>query len=211
MQEEPITECGSRPSGRSAFSSVSSVAPGRQTTCRPPSIRWTPFEPAQADQHDLAVVIVAPGGRAAGEPGIGRLEDHDVPRGDGRLQHAPLLDQAAGTHDGRHRAAAVAKAAGVAAGLALCGQDVATGPTIVPSSATSDAREPVGRSRGSVPSWGTATGDWSGIVIRAVLQLRRLADQRRMSARKRAALVFRLIDRTAVSALVKHFYQWVNR
>ena len=43
MQDEPITECGSRPKGRSAFSSASSVAPGRQTTWRPPSIRCTPF------------------------------------------------------------------------------------------------------------------------------------------------------------------------
>ena len=37
-----MTECGSRPSGASVFSSTSSVAPGRQTTWRPSSITCTP-------------------------------------------------------------------------------------------------------------------------------------------------------------------------
>jgi hypothetical protein len=35
LQDEPITECGSRPSGFSAFSSSKSVAPGWQITWRP--------------------------------------------------------------------------------------------------------------------------------------------------------------------------------
>jgi hypothetical protein len=42
MQEEPITECGSRPSGRSSVSRSNSVDPGRQTTCAPCRIRCTP-------------------------------------------------------------------------------------------------------------------------------------------------------------------------
>jgi len=42
MQDEPITECGSRPSGASARSSASSVAPGRHTTWAPSLISCTP-------------------------------------------------------------------------------------------------------------------------------------------------------------------------
>ena len=38
-QDDPITECGSRPRGASACSSACSVVPGRQMACRPPSIR----------------------------------------------------------------------------------------------------------------------------------------------------------------------------
>ena len=39
MHEEPMTECGLRPSGCNRFSSSNSVAPGRHTTCRPLSRR----------------------------------------------------------------------------------------------------------------------------------------------------------------------------
>ncbi|MGA7328905.1 MAG: hypothetical protein WBX25_31570 [Rhodomicrobium sp.] len=40
IQEEPITECGLRPSGCNRFSSSKSVVPGRQTTCWPSLMRW---------------------------------------------------------------------------------------------------------------------------------------------------------------------------
>ena len=82
-------------------------------------------EAAQADEDDLAVVVVAPGGRAAGEAGVGGLEDDDAPGGDRGVQYAPLLDEAAGADHRRDRAVAVAEAAGVAAGVAFGGQDVA--------------------------------------------------------------------------------------
>jgi hypothetical protein len=42
MQDEPITECGSRPSGASVCSSRSSVAPGRHSTWRPSFNSWMP-------------------------------------------------------------------------------------------------------------------------------------------------------------------------
>ena len=80
-----------------------------------------------ADQHDLAVVIVAPGRRSACQPGIRRLEDHRAPRRDHRVQHPPLLHQRAGPDHRGHRAAAEAEAPGEAAGLAVGGQHM-SGP-----------------------------------------------------------------------------------
>ena len=74
------------------------------------------LEAHDADQHDLAVVILAPGGRAAGQPCVGGLEDHRAPGLDGDVQHPPHLDQRAGTNDRRHWAAAIAEAARIASG-----------------------------------------------------------------------------------------------
>ena len=82
------------------------------------------LQPAQADEDDLAVVVVAPRGRPTSEAGVRRLVDHDAAGGDYGVQHAPLLDEAARADDRRHRSAAVAETAGVAAGIALGGQDM---------------------------------------------------------------------------------------
>jgi hypothetical protein len=84
----------------------------------PPVDQVDAREPAQADEHDLAVVVVAPGRRAADEAGVGGLEDDDASGREGSVQHAPVLDQAPRPHNRRDRPSAIAKAACIAAGVA---------------------------------------------------------------------------------------------
>lgn len=67
------------------------------------------LQPAQAHEDDLPVVVVAPGSRSARQASIRRLEDHDPPGRNRRLQNAPLFDEAAGAHHRGDPAAAVAK------------------------------------------------------------------------------------------------------
>ena len=80
------------------------------------------FQAQHVHQHDLAVIVVAPGGRAAGQAGVRRLEDHRAPRGDDRVQHPPLFDKRSGLDHRGDRATAEAEALGEAARLAVGGQ-----------------------------------------------------------------------------------------
>ncbi len=79
-------------------------------------------QPAGADDHDPAGIIVAVGGRAAGEPGVRRLEDDRDARRDTGLRHPPLLDQAARPHHRDRGAGTGAVAGAIARGGAGIGQ-----------------------------------------------------------------------------------------
>jgi hypothetical protein len=122
MQEEPITECGSRPSGRSGVSRSNSVDPGRQTTCAPCRIRCR--ADAGRDHHHRPVII-AIGRGATGQPRIGGLGDHDDPRRHTGAQHAPLFHQAAWLRHGQNRSRTEADTLGEGPHFGLAGQQMA--------------------------------------------------------------------------------------
>ena len=124
MQDEPMTECGSRPSGAAAVLSSNSVAPGRQIT-------W----PSLVDQLDLAmrsvltmtisaIIVVAIRRRSAGQAGIGRLHDDDLAGGDAGQQNLPLLDERAGPYHGQRRSVAEPESRAVATRAGVAGQDM---------------------------------------------------------------------------------------
>ena len=86
-QDEPMTECGSRPSGLSTFSSWCSVAPGRHTTCRPPSMSRIPATHGVHEDH-VTVVVLAIRRRPSGQTCIGRLHDDELSSINTPAEHA---------------------------------------------------------------------------------------------------------------------------
>ena len=68
------------------------------------------LHPCRADNHNVAVVLVAIGRRPTCKAGIRGLHDDDLTGGGANLQDAPLLDQGSGANDSQCWSVAEAKA-----------------------------------------------------------------------------------------------------
>jgi len=81
-------------------------------------------DPRGADDHDVAVIVLAVGRGPARQSGVGCLADDDHVGGDARLQHLPLLEQRAGPHHRHDLALAEPEPRAVAARILLRRQHV---------------------------------------------------------------------------------------
>ena len=77
-----------------------------------------------ADDDDLAVIVVAAGGRSFGQAGIGGLHDDDFVGGHAGLQNAPQLQQAGGKRHRQRLAFAGAEPLAIPLGVAIAGQQL---------------------------------------------------------------------------------------
>ncbi len=80
--------------------------------------------PHGVHNHDVAVVIVAVGGRAAGQSGIRRLRNHNHVRFDAGLQNFPHFQNASRAHHRQRLAFAETVALAVLFGFRGVGDDV---------------------------------------------------------------------------------------
>src|SRR3546814_13322278 len=80
-------------------------------------------KPRNADDHDIAIIITAIGGRAAGEPGVRCLRYDDYARAGAGIEYLPLFEPGAGAHHRERLAAAAAEPGADAAGGARGGPD----------------------------------------------------------------------------------------
>ena len=91
------------------------------------------LEPQHVDEHYRAVVAALHRCGAAREACVGGLAEDDGAGGVAGLQRVPQLRQAAGAHHGQHVAAAVAKAAAVAARGRIARQHMAAADDLLES------------------------------------------------------------------------------
>ncbi len=80
------------------------------------------IEPQGADNDNLTVIILAAGGRAFGQAGVGRLHNDNLIGGDAGLQDLPQLQQTGREHDGQCLATAGAETFAITFGATLAGQ-----------------------------------------------------------------------------------------
>ncbi len=77
-----------------------------------------------ADNHDLAIVIIAVGGGAFGQAGVGRLHQNDFIGVDAGVEHAPEFQKGAGKDNRQRLALTGAEAFAVALGFCRVGQQM---------------------------------------------------------------------------------------
>ncbi len=77
-----------------------------------------------ADNHDLAIVIIAVGGRTFGQAGVGRLHQNNFIGVYAGVEHAPEFQQGAGKDNRQGLALTGAEAFAVALGFCRVGQQM---------------------------------------------------------------------------------------
>jgi hypothetical protein len=125
MQDEPMTECGFRPSGLSSVSRLKQGRPG-QTDDLPAILNQIdPVYAQGVDDDHRPVVVVTVWRRTARQFGVDGLHDDCGARGDTGLQHTQLFQEPPRQHDGEGRALARSEASAITAGSVTARQHVA--------------------------------------------------------------------------------------